>query len=325
MQPRPPSHLPALISQLTSQARCTRRLLLSAAGLVTWQLVTAAPASAATAQPTPRVVECPVLTFHETSYDAVFSTVRGYLEAGYFPLTIERLVMSIQGVPGVVEHLPPRPFCITADDGLRSQLEMVRALADLGRLRGAPVEATLFILTKFDDLDLPVARMPGNTPCYRDGVHQYLTVDDLRWVLSNRHRLESHTVNHASLPALRRRDPGAWEAEIAVSRKRVEAVGRLEVPAYQAAALAYPMGRSDPETEALVARYFRAGFTTAPGTIQSPGDLMHLHRGVAAARSAQPGGASWPGAQPGAAPPADTPDQPMEPSPDTPVGTVQEF
>ena len=197
----------------------------------------------------PTAFRCPMVYYHEVPGQAgLAAQVAAFLEAGYRPVTMSRLVDGLEG------RAEPPPGCmvLTFDDGLASQ--MSGALPVLQRFR---VPATFFVM-----------------PAFRDGVHRYMTSDDFRALRDAGLEIGSHTLNHASLPALLRGNYGAFLAEVVQSRSDLERELGRPVDLF-----AYPNGSWDSATAAEIrSAGYRAAASTMPGGWQTPDGLYWLRR-----------------------------------------------
>jgi peptidoglycan/xylan/chitin deacetylase (PgdA/CDA1 family) len=112
--------------------------------------------------------------------------------------------------------------------------------------------------------------MPG----FQDGVHRYMAPRDWRALRDAGMEIGSHTLNHASLPALLRLDYGAFQSELVDSKLFLEEEVGLRVDL-----LAYPNGSWDQATASEVARAgYRAAASTVAGAWQRPDDRYWLRR-----------------------------------------------
>jgi peptidoglycan/xylan/chitin deacetylase (PgdA/CDA1 family) len=125
---------------------------------------------------------------------------------------------------------------LTFDDGLLSQYtNAVPVLGDLG------VPAVFFVL-----------------PGFADGVHRYMSFEQLQALAQAGFEVESHTCNHPNLPLLARRNPDAFFAELQDCKQQLEDL--IDAPVDY---VAYPSGAYDPAVLDAVARFgYRAAFTT---------------------------------------------------------------
>jgi len=192
---------------------------------------------------------CPMLYYHEVPGQAgLAAQITSYLQAGYRPVPMGRLVDGLEGRAAA----PPGCLVLTFDDGLASQ--MTGALPVLLRFR---LSATFFV-------------MPG----FRDGAHRYMTPDHYRALRQAGMEIGSHTLNHASLPSLRRINFGAFLSELVDSKAYLE-----EEVGDTVDLLAYPNGAWDPATAEEVRKAgYRAAASTMRGGWQRPEDLFWLRR-----------------------------------------------
>lgn len=202
----------------------------------------------AQAAPEPSL-RCPILYYHDVpSQVGLASQVAAFLRNGYLPISLSQLVDALDGRA----VLPASCLVLTFDDALASQL--TNALPVLQRF-GVP--ATFFV-------------MPG----FRDGVHRYMTLDQIRQVRDAGFEIGSHTFNHANLPRLLRLNVGAFQAELIESRTVLEQELALHVDLF-----AYPDGAWDAATmQEVAAAGYRAAVTTRPGGWHRASERFNLRR-----------------------------------------------
>ena len=198
--------------------------------------------------PAPEPVVAPVLTYHHTrGADAFREHLTPLLDEGLEPVSFDQLVAAIEGWA----TLPPRAFVLTFDDGWLGQYH--DALPVLLELR---VPATFFVLPGFD----------------RHG-QGHMTIDQIREVRAAGMTVGSHTLNHARLPSLIRRNLGAAQAEVVLSRADLERdVDGVDF-------FAYPNGLYDDDVIQLVRDSgYRAAVTTVVGMVHSLDRRFELRR-----------------------------------------------
>jgi len=205
-------------------ARSTRPPAASAPAAVT-------PPAATPVLP-PRFVDCAVFMLHHTAGPEVADLIARNLGAGRRPVTIGQLGAYLLGTDA-----PPSEalFCLSFDDGYRDQL--TGALPILARYS---CPATFFVMS---------------TGWRGDGVHQYMTPEQIVEA-GQIVEVGSHTVNHdPNLIALRRRDPGAYRAEIVASKQQLESLLGRPVTSFASPASVYD--------DTLRADVAAAGYTAA--------------------------------------------------------------
>jgi peptidoglycan/xylan/chitin deacetylase (PgdA/CDA1 family) len=189
----------------------------------------------------------PAITRSLTVTPADFTAQMRWLHAhGFHAITQQQLFAALeQG-----KRLPAKPVVITFDDGYRDVL--ANAAPVLKRL-GMP--ATAYVIT---------GRISGSDV-------SFLSWAQLKALEQNGVQIGSHTISHAELPRLT--DPAALQ-ELIQSRLALER--HLGHPVQW---FAYPAGRFDKRTEALVRQ---AGYvlavTTEPGSAQRAQQPFALHR-----------------------------------------------
>lgn len=149
--------------------------------------------------PSPEPVDCPVYMFHETSSSAVEQVIDRNRSQGRTPITVGELGQKIlEG--GDTKN---RYFALTFDDRLRTHYTVVRPL--LNRLE---TNATFFMMA------------PG---WQGDGVHSYLTDNQMREMSDEGFEIGSHCIQHPpNLIQLRQRDYGSYLAQIYESKTLLE-------------------------------------------------------------------------------------------------------
>jgi peptidoglycan/xylan/chitin deacetylase (PgdA/CDA1 family) len=189
----------------------------------------------------------PAITRSLTVAPVDFARQMRWLHAhGYHTVTQAQLFAALE------RHgrLPARPVLVTFDDGYRDVLK--NAAPVLHRLG---MKATAYVIT---------SRISN-------GDVSFLTWAELHELEQDGIEIGSHTVHHSELPSLS--DPVALQ-ELIQSRNSLET--RLGHPVQW---FAYPAGRFDARTEALVRQ---AGYvlavTTQPGTLQDARQPFALHR-----------------------------------------------
>ena len=111
-------------------------------------------------------------------------------------------------------------------------------------------------------------------PSFRDGVHVYMSPEEIQDVANAGMEIGSHTLNHASLPALRRVNLGAFFAEINVSRSQIENLIGAPVNIF-----AYPNGAVDAPTASEIENAgYRGAATTIQGSWQTSSRRDFLRR-----------------------------------------------
>jgi peptidoglycan/xylan/chitin deacetylase (PgdA/CDA1 family) len=199
--------------------------------------------------PLSSTVRCALLYQHEVSSRVAFEAqVSGLLRRGYQYVSLQAIVDAMSGGP----PLPRQCLVLTFDDALMSQFENAKPVLDYYR-----VPAVFFAM-----------------PAFADGVHRYMGATELQQLAAAGYEIASHTVNHANLPALRRRNPTAFQAEIVESRRQLEQITGRPVHF-----LAYPDGAADAQTATELVRVgYWLAFTTQPGTVLQPGQRLLLPR-----------------------------------------------
>jgi peptidoglycan/xylan/chitin deacetylase (PgdA/CDA1 family) len=223
---------------MTGRTIGRRRVLVGmlAAGLAVPAGVAHADAVAPSAPSTPVVapgyLDCATFMLHHAQGPEVATLIARNRDAGRRPVTVGQLAGYLLGAAAP----PAEPlFCLSFDDGYRDQL--TNALPVLARL-GCP--ATFFVM---------------GTGWRGDGVHQYLRPEQIVEA-GQLVEIGSHTINHdPNLIALRRRNPGAYMAEIVVSKQQLEDLLARPVTSFASPASVYD--------DTVIADVARAGYTAA--------------------------------------------------------------
>jgi peptidoglycan/xylan/chitin deacetylase (PgdA/CDA1 family) len=155
---------------------------------------------------------------------------------------------------------PTRTFALTFDDGYANFCEQaLPVLLPLG------FTAIVFVVGAWVGRGNDWTGQPASVP-------RMPTMDweALRLIASKGMTLGAHTLSHAHLPAL---TAGEAEREIADSRRLIE-----EHTGHEAPVFAYPYGDATPALEAMVGRYYRAGFGTRLAFCTRASRTMQLER-----------------------------------------------
>src|SRR5579872_4795991 len=195
-------------------------------------------------------ISCPIYMFHLAGAASVDGVIRANAQAGRAPVTVAQLAAIIRG--DAPQPSAP-PFCLTFDDAYLVQYQQA-----LPVLEAYQVPATFFII---------------GTVWRGDGVHSYMSLDQVLDLYSRGHEIGSHTVDHRDLVALRARDMKAYWSELVDSKAQLEALIDDDVSSF-----AYPNGSYNPTILQEVAAVYAAAVSTAPGTVQTAGGGYALHR-----------------------------------------------
>jgi peptidoglycan/xylan/chitin deacetylase (PgdA/CDA1 family) len=192
--------------------------------------------------------------------EKIFSMTEGGFRAqmeylkreGYHPVTVGALLDFVErGVP-----LPPRPVCITFDDGCYSVHD--RALPIL-REFGFP--AILFVTTSPDAW------------CFQLGSNSQrrVTPEEMRALEAGGVEIGSHALTHGALEAM---DDDGIRKELGESKRWLE-----EVLGHEVAAFAVPLNWYGPRAKRIAREVgYRAVMTSDNGTIHRDSDPFHLRR-----------------------------------------------
>ena len=166
---------------------------------------------------------------HLNSPQIIDRIVATNLNAGRQAVTVSEIIEMFSGE----KEVPNVPlFGITLDDGYLSQYTQLAPVLDR---RGVP--GTFYVM---------------GTGWQGDGVHQYMKTAQIKDLSERGHDIGSHTVNHASLVALRARNFGAYLGEIYSSKAQLEDLIQEEITS-----IAYPNGSFD---QAVIAEATKAGY-----------------------------------------------------------------
>jgi peptidoglycan/xylan/chitin deacetylase (PgdA/CDA1 family) len=177
-------------------------------------------------------------------------------ESGYHPVSMSDLVRWVERRA----DLPPKPVCITIDDGTRCIVDTV-----LPVLSELSFPAIAYVVS---------GRIGGDNDWLQHaGWAKRALVDeaDLHALVRGGIEIGSHSVSH---PDLTVETPERVDAEVRDSRHRLEDLLGAEV-----AHFAYPLGRLDARTrDAVAAAGYRSACTVADGWIRRGDDPFRLNR-----------------------------------------------
>lgn len=201
--------------------------------------------------------------------------ILNYLSRGFVPITLDHVVAHFNGDIEIPSSLPT--FMVTCDDGYASQYEAVlRATEDVFQETGFFIQVVFFVMTKFNDISLPMKDIPGNTPSYNDGVNKYMPKDQLIEVIEEGHRVEAHTPNHGHLTRLRE---DARRAEVLDGKLHVQELWKLTGKEKKTSTFAYPYGEYNNQIiESVKEAHYDIAFSTNRTTFHSPADRYNLGR-----------------------------------------------
>lgn len=195
-------------------------------------------------------IDCPIYMFHRPALGTVYSIVVENLNVGRIPITVADLAQGLLGE----KDIPEKPFCLSFDDGYLIQYQQIFPF-----LKQWSIPATFNVM---------------GTGWQGDGVHSYISVDQIREISEQGSEIASHTVNHANLLRLRALNRGAYLAEIFDSKRQLEELVQKEVTTF-----AYPMGAYDAQTIADVqAAGYKATLSTRDFRVQAISALYNLGR-----------------------------------------------
>ena len=194
-------------------------------------------------------VVLPILMYHRATLARLFEAqLLGMIRAGYTPLSLHDALTGLRGE----WELPAKPLVLTFDDGWNVQFNGVFPV-----LRDYKIPGTFFV-------------MPG----FHERQEGYMDWDQLGAIAEAGLNVESHTLNHADLPWLAKKDWGAVLAEVVISKQRLEE--RLgQTPRY----FDYPLGRQNARIRQVVQEAgYEAAVTIGPGVHQSAETLYTMRR-----------------------------------------------
>lgn len=213
----------------------------------------------------PRTLESTFLMYHQMSAAGLKRDLLNYINRGFEPIGLERLVDHLNGNVMIPPDQPT--FMVTCDDGLASQYPAVtEAVYEVLNETGYFVPVIFFVMTKFNDLPLPMKDIPGDTPLYNDHVNWYMTKDEIIKLIQMGFRPEAHTPNHGYLPDLKEDDQ---RAEIVDGEKHIRDIYELAGVKKKYSALAYPRGGYNYQIVDLVSQIYDVAFSTNPTTFHS--------------------------------------------------------
>lgn len=207
--------------------------------------------------------QLPILMYHEPPANFE-QQLQHLIAAGYTTITMDQAAAGLSS-----GSLPAKPAVITFDDGFSSQLNAFRLLQKYNQ------KATFYIITSGEASRWCV----GSGRRYNDPVQppggcgdSYMNWDEVRTLdRSGLIEVAGHTVNHRNLASL---SADEQRYEILGGKQQLEAqIG------HTVRSLAYPYGAYN-ALSVQIAR--EAGYTNAvttqPGTQQTAGGIMTLHR-----------------------------------------------
>ncbi|MCD2256734.1 polysaccharide deacetylase family protein [Agrilactobacillus fermenti] len=197
-------------------------------------------------------VQLPILMYHSISTgnslrmppEQLRQQMTWLKQEGYDTLTPEEayLVLTTNKKPA------DKIVWITFDDGYRDNL-----------IQGLPIFKALHIHATINDVT--GYQMLGDS----------LSINDLKTLKANGISIESHTVSHKELPTLA---PNVQQQELTNSKQELD-----HVLHQRTMAIAYPVGRTTPETPAMAQQAgYQLGVTTKEGLAQASQGLLTLDR-----------------------------------------------
>lgn len=199
------------------------------------------------------VLKGKIYTFHHESGANIESIARAELALGKISLTIPEINDVLRRRR---EHPGKEFFSITLDDGYAMQDS---TLAVFDRLEKWKVKGTFFVMSYSWN---------------GDGVHSYLTRDQIKEIKIRGHAVGSHTINHpTNLVAMRNRDNKAYISELHGSKLQLqEELGDAVV------AFCYPYGVFNQEMVQDLANWYEIAVTTQQSSLHSTDRLLTLGR-----------------------------------------------
>lgn len=187
-----------------------------------------------------------VFTFHFESGGGVESVIRQMNAEGRINTTAFGLVSALQER----KQMPPS-YVLSLDDGYSMQMKVLDPLAK------HDVKATFFYI-----------------PWEGDGVHSYLTPNQIKQISDAGHDVGCHTRNHpADLPVIMKRNWGDYLNQVVGAKRTIEDITGKPVVTF-----AYPYGVTSPELATDLANYYLGAFTTQSGYIHQLSRAMMLPR-----------------------------------------------
>lgn len=215
----------------------------------------------------------PILMYHSIS-DYVSKGIHPYFEVCTSPMVFDRQMrflyengyaaISLEDVTGVLSNgnvLPPKPVCITFDDGFRDFL--TDAFPVLTKYH---FSATVFLPTGFIGINRKTFK---NREC--------LTWEEVRGLHSGGVKFGSHSVNHTRLDEL---NGDGLKIELQESKKRMEEEigGSVEMFAYPFAFPEENKGFVLKLKQAVLEARYKFGVTTMIGRASAENDPLFLKR-----------------------------------------------
>lgn len=228
-------------------------------------------------------VRIKIFTYHAlSSPDQIYNDILPLLKndpnrvprEAYMPIDLDLAVDLIAG-----KYLAVQPYLVvTCDDGLASQMDNARASADRIETETrykCPLE--FFVLTKLENLEIPVEEMPDETLSYFDGNHgKHASLGQLRAIArSGIHKIRNHTVNHGRLPEL---SVDKRNSEVEEGERRVMAIYRsVKAKTPRRKVFAYPRGMYKGQIEYILDIYDMA-VSTEPKEVHFSSEMGHIGR-----------------------------------------------
>lgn len=192
------------------------------------------------------VIKCDILTYHEVSKRKLIADLEPRLARGDQPVSIETVNNFFKGT--VIFPEGQSFFMVTADDGKLSQFDAFSEAGVYLQSRAYMfIPANFFIMTRFEELALPIFEIPGNTPSYNDGSQYktsgiknfYMTMDMIIELIMQGHYVGNHNVNHSQPPYL---SEGQRDGEVLGGDVRVEQIWKRAGFERPCKVHAYPYG-----------------------------------------------------------------------------------
>jgi len=228
----------------------------------------------------PKPFDAVCLTFHDLeSEDIVLQNIFYLLEDGYNPISVRDICNHYSGLDDLSGE---KSFLVTLDDGLKSQKHALTAVSYIERVRGEQVPL-LFAVMAFNSVSRD-DEIALDSPTYvesgppSNNSHEYFTKADLLAILGNgQHDLANHTLNHANLPTLTKKN---LQGELEITQSRIKQLyleaERREGPPN---VLIYPYGEFNDRVIAEVKRQgFEIAFSTEESSHHTTETRYHLGR-----------------------------------------------
>jgi peptidoglycan/xylan/chitin deacetylase (PgdA/CDA1 family) len=206
---------------------------------------------------------CEVLNYHGVSANSMVNDALARIRGGLVPISLDEFV---EGINGEREMPNGGTFMVTCDDGYRSQFtEGRRAVDTVAQRTGVFTPLTCFIMPRF--MGKPVdENLDGDTPSFNDGVHSYMTLEQILTMISEGHSIQNHTADHIPVTAI---SGDRLSQQLEVAEEKIDAIWNLAEVERKYRAIAYPNGAYVGREQVIEEKGFDVAFTTVKSVVHS--------------------------------------------------------